>query len=171
VGRAAIGGEGVERAHRESDALAGGDQPFRRAVRKRDQAVVFLEQYPHEAERPAHVLAQGLAAGGREELVGVLGLRVADRLVEELGAGQRMGGGHGLAQQIVLDGAQGGPDLALDVGAGVAKDEIHRDLIEAEFGEIVVERWSCFFDQIAAQLRWIRVSYHAAIFVGSVWLA
>jgi capsular polysaccharide transport system permease protein len=32
-------------------------------------------------------------------------------------------------------------------------------------------RWSCFFDQIAAQLRWIRVSSQAAILMGSVWLA
>jgi hypothetical protein len=34
-----------------------------------------------------------------------------------------------------------------------------------------IERWSCFFDQIAAQLRWIRFSYQAAILMGSVWLA
>ena len=33
------------------------------------------------------------------------------------------------------------------------------------------ERWSCFFDQIAAKLRWNRVSYQAAILMGSVWLA
>lgn len=32
-------------------------------------------------------------------------------------------------------------------------------------------RWSCFFDQSAAFLRWIRVSYQAAILMGSVWLA
>lgn len=30
------------------------------------------------------------------------------------------------------------------------------------------ERWSCFFDQIAAKLRWIRVSYQAAILMGLV---
>lgn len=35
----------------------------------------------------------------------------------------------------------------------------------------VGQRWSCFFDQIAAHLRWIRVSYQAAILMGSVWLA
>lgn len=33
------------------------------------------------------------------------------------------------------------------------------------------QRWSCFFDQNAAQLRWIRVSHQAAIFMGSVLLA
>lgn len=33
------------------------------------------------------------------------------------------------------------------------------------------QRWFCFFDQIAAQLRWIRVSYQAVILMGSVWLA
>ena len=33
------------------------------------------------------------------------------------------------------------------------------------------QRWSCFFDQSAAFLRWIRVSYQAAILTGSVWLA
>jgi hypothetical protein len=33
------------------------------------------------------------------------------------------------------------------------------------------ERWSCFFDQFAALLRWIRVSHQAAILMGSVLLA
>jgi hypothetical protein len=33
------------------------------------------------------------------------------------------------------------------------------------------ERWSCFFDQFAARLRWIRVLHQAAIFTGSVLLA
>ena len=33
------------------------------------------------------------------------------------------------------------------------------------------ERWSCFFDRLAARLRWIRVSYQAAILMGSVLLA
>ena len=33
------------------------------------------------------------------------------------------------------------------------------------------ERWSLFFDQFAAQLRWIRVSCQAAILMGSVLLA
>ncbi|MGX0879954.1 hypothetical protein ACSSV4_004673, partial [Roseovarius sp. MBR-154] len=32
------------------------------------------------------------------------------------------------------------------------------------------KRWSCFFDQLAARLRWIRVSYQAAILMGSVLL-
>ncbi|MGX0879970.1 hypothetical protein ACSSV4_004689, partial [Roseovarius sp. MBR-154] len=32
------------------------------------------------------------------------------------------------------------------------------------------QRWSCFFDQLAARLRWIRVSYQAAILMGSVLL-
>jgi fido (protein-threonine AMPylation protein) len=33
-----------------------------------------------------------------------------------------------------------------------------------------LQRWSCIFDQNAAQLRWIRVSHQAAIFIGSVLL-
>ncbi len=33
------------------------------------------------------------------------------------------------------------------------------------------QRWSCFFDQFAALLRWIRVSHQAAILMGSVLLA
>jgi hypothetical protein len=44
-------------------------------------------------------------------------------------------------------------------------------LVEMENGEVGEERWSCFFDQNAAQLRWIRVSHQAAIFMGSVLLA
>lgn len=37
--------------------------------------------------------------------------------------------------------------------------------------DIITERWSCFFDQFAARLRWIRVSHQAAILVGSILLA
>jgi hypothetical protein len=33
------------------------------------------------------------------------------------------------------------------------------------------QRWSCFFDQFAALLRWIRFSFQAANFIGSVLLA
>ena len=32
-------------------------------------------------------------------------------------------------------------------------------------------RWSCFFDQNAARLRWLRVSHQAAILTGSILLA
>jgi hypothetical protein len=53
---------------------------------------------------------------------------------------------------------------------------LRRDSYRVKVKEIVVRlripvRWSCFFDQIAAQLRWIRVSSQAAILMGSVWLA
>jgi hypothetical protein len=33
------------------------------------------------------------------------------------------------------------------------------------------QRWSCFFDQFAAKLRWIRIFYQAAILMGSILLA
>lgn len=46
------------------------------------------------------------------------------------------------------------------------------DLLRARLVEMIdMQRWSCFFDQNAAQLRWIRVSHQAAIFMGSVLLA
>jgi hypothetical protein len=83
----------------------------------------------------------------------------------KLGADQRMGGGHGLAQQVVLDRAQRGADLALDVGAGGAEDEVDRDLREPEFGEVVVERGARAILHDAAQ----RVHLH--VFAGLGMLA
>jgi len=106
---------------------------------KRDRAVVFLKENTRKGEGPAHVFAQRLAAGGREEFVGIFRLGMADQLVEELGADQRVRGGHGLAHQIVLDGAQGGADFPLDVGACGPKSKVDRDLIKAEFSEVVVK--------------------------------
>jgi hypothetical protein len=58
--------------------------------------------------------------------------------------------------------------VAGDVSRGLATGRITPT--EA-FQNIQGLRWSCFFDQIAAQLRWIRVSSQAAILMGSVWLA
>jgi PAS domain S-box-containing protein len=58
-----------------------------------------------------------------------------------------------------------------------ASEELQRGLkrirraVELSSDLIGDQRWSCFFDQIAAQLRWIRFSYQAAILMGSVWLA
>jgi len=126
VGRPAIGGEGVKGPKRESYALARRDQPLRAAVRKRDRAVIFLEQDAREGKGPAHVLAQWLTTRGREELVGILGFGVADQLVEEFGADEGMRRGHGLAQQVVFNGAQRGADLALNIGAGRDADPDQR---------------------------------------------
>jgi hypothetical protein len=56
--------------------------------------------------------------------------------------------------------------IALPISA-LAQDKVLRIGMTAAD----IQRWSCFFDQIAAQLRWIRVSSQAAILMGSVWLA
>ena len=65
---------------------------------------------------------------------------MADQFVEEFGADERMRRGHRLAEKAILDPAQNGSDLALDVGARRAEDEVDRDLIETKFGEVIVER-------------------------------
>jgi transcriptional regulator with XRE-family HTH domain len=58
---------------------------------------------------------------------------------------------------------------------GTSKNVAANDLQLESTRELHVQnepqRWSCFFDQNAAQLRWIRVSHQAAIFMGSVLLA
>ena len=100
VRRAAIGGEGVHRAEREGDPLVRWDQPFGSLGREGDGAGILLEQDPAEGEVPPHILAQGLGAGGGVELVGLLGLRVGDQLVEELAADEGMHAGHRLAEEV-----------------------------------------------------------------------
>ena len=67
---------------------------------------------------------------------------------------------HAFAEEVVLDGAQGLAHLALNIGACRAEDEVHRDLREAEFGEVVVERGARAILHDAAQ----RVHLH--VFAG-----
>ena len=150
---------------REGDALAGRDQPFGRLGGKRDSARVFLEHDAREGEVAAHVLAQGLRAGGGVELVGFLGFGMRDQLVEEFPADEGMHVRHAFAQQIVLNGAQHLAHLALHIGARGAEQEVHRDLRETELGEVVVERGPrAVFDDAAERV-------HLHVFAGLGMLA
>lgn len=115
------------------------NQPFDRFGREGDGARIFLEYDPCEGEVATDILAQGLRAGGGIELVRFLGLGMRDQLVEELPADEGMHVRHAFAQQIILNGAQHLPHLALHIGARGAEQEIHGDLRETELGEVVVE--------------------------------
>ena len=67
-------------------------------------------------------LDEKIAEARRAESSGALA--TIRQLVEEFGTDQRMCGGHGLALEVVLDGAQDCADLALHIGASGAEDEV-----------------------------------------------